>query len=143
MRKIIYTRPDGGISVVGPVRNTVGETLTTDEDIEQRAWNKLPADAINPQWVEDSSIPTDRTFRDAWSQSGTDIVVDMVRARDIQEKRIKTAQRIKVRDILEREALGENVASEKAAVRAVNPRVLVDSVSTTDELRAAFPAILR
>jgi len=66
MRKIIFTRPDGGLSVVHPSRNTIGETLTTDAEIEQRAWNKLPTDAINPKFVNASDIPTDRTFRDAW-----------------------------------------------------------------------------
>jgi hypothetical protein len=66
MRKIVYTNSSGILCVVHPVRNTIGETLTTDAEIEQRAWNKLPTDAINPKFVNASDIPTDRTFRSAW-----------------------------------------------------------------------------
>ena len=66
MRKIVYTNSSGILCVVHPVRNTIGETLTTDAEIEQRAWNKLPTDAINPKFVNASDIPTDRTFRNAW-----------------------------------------------------------------------------
>ena len=66
MRKILFTNTDGSLSVVHPTRNTIGETLTTDAEIEQRAWDKLPVDAINPVFVDESVIPTDRTFRNAW-----------------------------------------------------------------------------
>ena len=66
MKKIIYTNSDGILCVVHPCRNTIGETLTTDLEIEQRALDKLPVDAINPMFVDESAIPTDRTFRNAW-----------------------------------------------------------------------------
>ncbi len=89
MRKIVYRRPDGGLSVVHPVRNTHPEPETlTDAQIEQRAWDKLPPDAINPRWAGAAEIPTDRTFRDAWADTGA-ITVDMSKAREIQQDRLR------------------------------------------------------
>lgn len=134
MRKIVYSRPDGGVSVVSV-------PFDTDEAIET-ARARLPADAIDPRIVDESAVPADRTFRNAWKQAGTTIEHDMPKARDLQEQRIKDAQRLKIRDILEREALGDNVASEKASLRAVNPRALVDAAQTPDELKAVWPIIL-
>ena len=135
MRKIIYSRADGGVSVVSA-------PFDTDEAIET-ARAKLPADAIGPRIVDELAVPADRTFRNAWKQNGFVIEHDMPKARDIQEQRIKDSQRMKIRDILEREVLGENVIAEKASVRALNPRALVDSATSADELKAIFPAILR
>jgi len=77
LRKIIYTRADGGVSVVHPVRNTFPEPETlTDAEIEQRAWDKLPADAITPTFVDASVIPVDRSLRRAWRQNVATIFVD-------------------------------------------------------------------
>ena len=81
MRKIIFTRQDGGLSVVHPVRNTRGETLSTDAEIEQRAWDKLPKDAINPQFIDASAIPVDRSQREAWVHGGDKVTVDTTKVR--------------------------------------------------------------
>lgn len=76
MRKIIFTRPDGGLTVMHPVINTHPQReQITEAEAEQRAWNKLPKDAINPVFVEASAIPSDRTFRNAWKQSGSQIII--------------------------------------------------------------------
>lgn len=71
MRKIIYTRPDGGMSVVHPVINTfpIQENIT-EAQAEQRAWNRLPPEAIRPRFVEEIDLPSDRTFRNAWVDDG-------------------------------------------------------------------------
>jgi hypothetical protein len=80
MRKIIYTRPDGCVSVVTPVINTypVRESIT-EAQAEQRAFDKLPADAINPQFVEASAIP-DRSTRKFWKLENGAITVDTAKA---------------------------------------------------------------
>lgn len=83
MRKIIYTRPDGGLSVVHPVRNTSGETLITDAEIEKRAWDKLPVDAINPQFVEASAVPSSRSQREAWVHGGDKVTIDPTRVKPV------------------------------------------------------------
>ena len=92
MRKILFTNTDGSLYVVYPVRNTYGETLTTDAEIEQRAWDKLPVDAINPVFVDESVIPTDRTFRNAWEHGGNSITQNIEKAKAIAHDKRRQAR---------------------------------------------------
>ena len=140
MRKIIFTRTDGGISLVYPVRNTLGETLTTDAEIEQRAWDKLPEDAINPQFVDETEIPTDRTFRNAWKDEGG-IKVDMVKAKDLTKDRLRNerkplleAQDVAFQRALESGASTAAIVSEKQRLRDITKQV--DGITSLDELKA-------
>jgi hypothetical protein len=76
MRKIIYTKVDGTVAVVTPVRNSRGDEGLSDEAIEQRALAMIPKDAITPTFVDPSVIPSERKYRSAWRQEGGLIRVD-------------------------------------------------------------------
>lgn len=150
MRKIIYSRPDGGVSVVYPVRNTIGETLTTDEEIEQRAWDKLPKDAINPRWADASEIPTDRTFRNAW-EDNAGIKVNMLKAREIHKNRLRAMRKPKFEvldveymtaDEVGNSSLKAQIVEKKKALRDVTIDPRIESAQTPEELKAAIPNIL-
>jgi hypothetical protein len=141
MRKIIFTRLDGGVSVVHPVRNTIGETLTTDAEIEQRAWNKLPEDAINPQFVEETAIPADRTFRNAWKVEAGSVAVDMGKAKDLTKDRLRIerkplleAQDVAFQRALETGSSTVEIVKEKQRLRDVTKQV--DALTSLDELKA-------
>lgn len=58
MKRIIYPNDEGGLCVVIPSPNT---KLT----IEQLALKDVPAGKPY-KIIEDSDVPTDRTFRNAW-----------------------------------------------------------------------------
>ena len=58
MKRIIYPNDDGGLSVVIPSPNT-------KYTIEQIALKDVPAGKPY-RIIEDTDIPTDRTFRNAW-----------------------------------------------------------------------------
>ena len=58
-KRFIYTRDDGGITIVCPADNT---TLTLD----QIKAKDCPSDRT-VYTVNKSAIPTDRSFRDAWT----------------------------------------------------------------------------
>ncbi len=66
--KIIYTRPDGGVSVVVPSPNWSGS-------IQELAEKDVPRE-FSYEIVEDDVIPTDRTFRNAWKKQDKGVVVD-------------------------------------------------------------------
>lgn len=141
MRKIVYTRSDGGLSVVHPVRNRLGETLTTDAQIEQRAWDKLPADAINPRWADASEIPQDRTFRNAWVDAGTKIDHDLGKCQDITKARLRTerapllaALDVEFMRALEEGKPTEAIVAQKQVLRDVTAQV--DAISDIEELKA-------
>ena len=56
--KIIYTRKDGGLTVLIPSPNWTGT-------MEKVAQKDVPT-GLKYKIVEDSVIPTDRSFRGAW-----------------------------------------------------------------------------
>ena len=141
MRKIIFTRPDGGVSVMHPVRNTIGETLTTDAEIEQRAWDALPKDAINPVFVDESAIPEDRTFRDSWEHGGNSVIVNINKAKSLTKDRLRNertplllAQDVAFQRALETGASTAEIVKEKQRLRDITKQV--DSLTSLDELKA-------
>jgi hypothetical protein len=62
MQRIIYKKDDGGVAIVIPTPEYL-ETHSI-EDLAQ----ELPA-GVEFKIVDESDIPSDRTFRDAWEFS--------------------------------------------------------------------------
>lgn len=134
--KIIYTRPDGGVSVVTP--------CTTIEE----AWAKLPPEAINPEVVEDSVIPVDRTFRNAWKAEGKSVSHDMEKCREIHRDRIREARepvlaQLDVEFIKALESadavLQAQVVSQKQVLRDAPADPAIESATTPEELKTIWP----
>lgn len=153
MKKIIYTRPDGGLSVVTPVRNTAPrlETLT-DEEIERRALEKLPPDAINPRLVDASAIPQDRTFRNAWTQIGSDVVHDMGKCRALHRTKLRELRKPRLEaldsaylcaDERADTTAKKQIAMQKQALRDVTADPAIDAAITPEALKAVMPEILK
>ena len=147
MRKIIFTNADGGLSVVHPVRNTIGETLITDAEIEQRAWDKLPVDAINPVFVDESVIPTDRTFRNAWEHGGDSVTQNITKAKNIahDKRREARAEEFKPHDeIIMKQIPGADFTVAEAARAAIRTKystmqTAINAASTVDAIKSAMP----
>ena len=59
--KIIYKNENGGVSVVSPTEEAL--SFMTIDEIAQK---DVPT-GLSYKIVEDSDVPTDRTFRDAWT----------------------------------------------------------------------------
>jgi hypothetical protein len=55
--RIVFERPDGGVSVVVPAQGATMEQLLAT----------IPADALNIKQVTTDDLPTDRIFRNAWA----------------------------------------------------------------------------
>ena len=152
MRKIIYTRPDGGLSVVIPAINTHPRPETiTEAQAEQRAWDKLPADAISPRWAADDEIPASRVFRNAWTDAGR-IAVDMQKAREIHKNNLRAARAPKLAALdvdfmraVESADAGAwaAIAAKKQALRDVTSDPSIAAATTPEELVAAIPEALK
>lgn len=100
------------------------------------------AEIVSVREIGPGDVPADREFRDAWEDDGAAVRINMPRARDIQAARIDREKRAKIRDLMEREALGEDVTAEKDAVRAIDARTLVDAAATPGDLKATWPSEL-
>lgn len=59
--KIIYKNESGGVSIITPTEEALS-FMSIDEIAKKDVPTGLPY-----KIVEDSEIPTDRTFRDAWT----------------------------------------------------------------------------
>lgn len=75
-KRIIFTRPDGGVSVIIPAPGVP----------ESRWMQDIPADAINPTEVTVADLPQDRTFRGAWKQDGRKCVEDVAKCKEISHE---------------------------------------------------------
>jgi len=151
MRKIIFSRPDGGLSVVHPVINTHGEADDfTEDQAEQRAWDKLPANAINPRWIDAADIPADRTFRDAW-EDNDGVKVNMPKAREIHKVKLRLLRGPKMAALdiayMRADEIGDSaekarIKAQKQALRDVTADPRISAATTPDDLKAVIPQIL-
>jgi len=138
MARIVYTRPDGGLSYVVPVGRSLEEVL--DQDV--------PSDATDVHVVDDSTIPHDVTFYDAWRNDKGRIVVDMLKARNILRDRIRAARApmLQALDIEYQKAdergddeARRSIAARKQALRDAPADPSIEMATTTDALKALWP----
>lgn len=152
MKKIIFTRPDGSLSVVHPVVNTMGEVEGfTEEQALQRALAKLPADAINAQVVEPEAIPTDRTFRNGWKAGAGKVEHDMPKCREIHKDKLR-GLRAPMLAALDTEymradetgnvALQAQIVAKKQVLRDVPQNPAIAAAQTPEALKAVLSAVL-
>lgn len=148
MKKIIYTMPDGRLAIVTPVINTVGEAPDmTEAKALQRALDRLPADAANVKVVEESALPADRTFRDAWVQNPADShmpKIDMPKAREVHRNRIRVLRAPLLASLdteyMRADEAGdttkkEQIAAQKQVLRDMTDSAAIDQAATPEALK--------
>jgi hypothetical protein len=145
MKVIIYTRPDGRVSIVylaWQVKRTDESEVEFIARVQSRA---VPADATSVEVVEDSQIPTDRTFRNAWRAGAGRIECDIAVAKNIARDMLRDErrERFKVLDGLWMRAMGRGEALIAAEIEAkretlrnwpTDPRIA--DCATADDLKA-------
>lgn len=149
MKKIIFTSPDGGLSVVHPC---LGDQRAdeTDAAFLSRVMSKaVPADALTVRVVDFSEIPSDRSFRDAWKDIGRAVAVDMPKAREIHREKLRRLRKPKM-EALDVEALRNlgsalklaEIEAKKQELRDATAFPAIDSAATPDALKLAVPSCL-
>ena len=56
-------------------------------------------EGISYEIIEDSAVPTDRSFRDAWKQNNKTIETDMTKAREVHKQKIRFARELLFADL--------------------------------------------
>ena len=145
MSKIIYTQENGVIAVVHPSDQSLVEM--TIEEIAQRV---VPVGITTYSIVEDSVIPTDRSFRNSWvgvgiGSTGGTITEDMTKAKELHKAKIRearadkfTALDIEYQRATETSADTSAIVAKKQALRDAPAASGISTASNTTELKAQW-----
>ena len=134
MSKIIYTNSDGNLIVIHPV----------ESDITEVAKKAVP-DGIAYETVEDSVIPTDRSFREAWKQNNKTIETDMAKAKEVHKNKIRVARELLLNNLdieyikaLETGADASAIIAKKKALRDAPADSAIDAATDEAALKAQW-----
>tara|TARA_R100001443_G_scaffold36699_1_gene50540 strand:+ start:2273 stop:2704 length:432 start_codon:yes stop_codon:yes gene_type:complete len=132
MSKIIYTNSDGSVSIIHPT----GDVNNAIKDVPS---------GLSYEIVEDSAIPTDRSFRNAWKQNSKTIETDMAKAKEIHKTNIRNARTPKLAELdiefqkaLETSASTTDIVSKKQALRDAPADSAIASADTEAKLKAQW-----
>ena len=136
MSKIIYTASNGTVSVIHPT----GDVSNAIKDVPSGKSYKI---------VDDSVIPSDRSFRDAWVQDNETIKEDITKARELHKNRIRDARKPKLEALdvefnkaLETSADTTSIVSKKNALRDAPADSDIGSAADTAALKAQWNTAL-
>jgi len=132
MSKIIYTNSDGTVSIIIPA----GDVNDAIKDVPS---------GLSYEIVEDSAIPTDRSFRNAWKQNGKTIETDMTKAKEIHKTNIRTARETKLAELdiefqraLETSADTSTIVAKKQTLRDAPSASGISTAASEADLKAQW-----
>ena len=133
MSKIIFTQSDGIVAVINPISGDANDAI---KDVPSGFAYEI---------VDDSVIPTDRSFRNAWVQDSKTIKTDMAKAREIHKTNIRNARVSKLAELdiefqkaLETSSSTTDVVSKKQALRDAPADSAIASATTEAKLKAQW-----
>ena len=144
MSKIIFNY-EGTISIMHPTPEAL-QIMT----IEQIAEKDLPVGVTTYSIVEDSVIPTDRSFRDSWvgvgiGSTGGTITEDMTKAKELHKAKIRNTRKpllsaldIEYQRATETSADTSAIVAKKQALRDAPAASGISTASNTTELKAQW-----
>jgi Phage tail assembly chaperone protein len=170
-KRIVYARPDGGLSVIIPApkarlqlwdEDLKAHVPESDEVFQARiAAKDVPPDAIGVTPCDVAEIPADRSYRDAWclpdagdddcAEETTAVAVRMSKAREIQMGSIRWARdaRLAALDVTQQRALVakndaevQRIETVKQELRDIPQSFDLAAAKTPAELRVLWPEVL-
>jgi hypothetical protein len=142
------TIPGFTIAFDNPVEHAAKLPTEYTDDQGRMMFALAPIVGIHP--VLD--VPADRTFRNAWTVRGSRIDCDMPKAREIWKTKMREARAPKLGALdVEYQRADERgdarskqeIAARKQVLRDITSDPAIDAAQTTDELKAAWPDMLR
>ena len=157
MKVIVYSRPDGGVSIVNPAPRHLAELIaigmTEAEAIATIQAKDVPINATDVEVMEQALIPVSREFRNAWVKLEVGPpTINIPKAREIHAEHIATAQvaeiaRLKIDERKERLkgsiAQADQHAADIVALEALDLNVLATQITAAPNptaLSAIWPA---
>ena len=147
---IIYNDPETGILVeTFPCLNEINPATDKAFTVQEVADKDVP-DGVSYSIVEDSIIPTDQSFRDAWvgvgiGTTGATITEDITKAKEIHIKQIRLARASKFTDLdieyqraTETSADTSAIVAKKQALRDAPSASGITTAANTNDLKAQW-----
>lgn len=144
MKRIAFTRPDGGVSVIVPAPKAQLPD-ESEADFMARVATAIPPDATDV--TELDTLPS-RTYRNAWRLTGGKVAHDMPAARELKMAELRQARNAKLAetDGLYLRAQEQENAAEVARLKGLRQRlrdlpatVALDHLPDADALKAFEP----
>lgn len=141
MKKICVKRDDGGVSIVIPSH------VATIEKMERDA--KRVEGYVSHREIEDSEIPSDRYFRNAWKDDGDKVGHDLPKCKEIKKDKMREIRKPLLEkldieyqraDEVKDEAKKAEIAAKKQALRDVTNLPLPDDIQ---QLKDFMPDVLK
>src|SRR5690606_22204464 len=145
--KHLIKNKDGSVAIMTTVRDDI------DPNFEIEKWDssiKEKVDSHRPI-LDESEVPEDRYFRDAWTHLEDKINVDMDKCREIHKDKLREIRRpiLEALDLEYMKALEEGdemkkegVVIRKQLLRDVTIAPEIINAKTPEELKAFMPSIL-
>lgn len=131
-----------------PVAGAIAEWAESEDEFVLRIVEKdVPSDALNVRIVDSDSIPSDRTFRNAW-EGNNGVRVNMVKAREIHKDRLRELRKpllaaLDVRymcaDEIGDTAAKAKIALQKQVLRDSTADPAIEAAETPEELALVMP----
>ena len=132
MSRIIYTKSDGTVSIITPA----GDVNDAIKDVPS---------GLSYEIVEDSAIPTDRSFRNAWKQNSKTIETDMTKAKEIHKDKIRIARTPKLAELdiefqkaLETSSSTTDIVAKKQVLRDAPAASGISTAASEADLKAQW-----
>ena len=150
MSKIIFSNSDGTLSFIVPCLSEINPTTGQPFTIQEIADKDLPAGISTYSIVEDSVIPTDIDFREAWvgvgiGTTGGTISQDITKAKEIHKTNIRAARTpllaaldVEFQKAQETSAGITTIVAKKQALRDAPAASGISTAANTTELKAQW-----
>ena len=133
MTKIIYENSDGTVDIITPV----GDVNAAIKDVPS---------GVSYEIVDDSKIPTDRTFRNAWVKGSGEVTEQLEKSKALAHeiRREKRASEFKPHDeIISLNIPGQDTAAAETARVAIRAKyetmqTEIDNSPNTDTIKTAL-----
>ena len=150
MSIIIYNDPETGILVeTFPCLNQINPATDKPFTVQEVADKDVP-DGVPYSIVEDSSIPTDQSFRDAWKgvgigTTGATITEDITKAKEIHKSNIRNTRKpllsaldVDFQRALETSADTSAIVAKKQALRDAPAASGITTAANVTDLKAQW-----
>ena len=131
-KRIIWTEPSGQVAVLYPI-------LPVEDCVKD-----VPS-GLSYHIVEDSEIPKDTVFEEAWKIVDGKIEMDIAKAREVHKENIRNARLVKLNELdiefqkaLETSSDTAAIVSKKQALRDAPADSAIGSATNETELKAQW-----